>query len=193
MKKTLLCVLMLMLLLCFAACGNDTPEVNEPGNGTDQSGIPEEPLKNMITVGTICNAPVVNIRVEATTEGRVIDNAVRGQMFAITEYTEDSVWHRVNYKGEIGYINAEYMYVAEWEDGEQITLATVTDSVNVRKNPATTGAVIINALKGEQYLVLEEDDGSGWYKVGFPEGMGYISAEYLEIETLSINDALVNR
>lgn len=43
-------------------------------------------------------------------------------------------------------------------------------------------------------MVVTIDEESGWYQVGFPDGVGYIEPQYLDIRSTTIDNAfLVDR
>ncbi len=191
MKKVICLLLLMLAVFCLAACNdNNAAEPDPSQNGADPNQDIVEPPVDMLTIGTVYNASVVNIRAEASTEGRIIDNTIRGQMFTVINYDDANTWHQISYRGEIGYISAEYLYVNQWEDNQAVTIATVKETVNIRQNPAETAAVLIGALKGEQYMVTGEDDGSGWVKVSYPDGMGYVSSAYVDVRQTTINEAV---
>lgn len=69
-----------------------------------------------------------------------------------------------------------------------IGTATVTaDSLNLRSEASTTSASLGQAPKGTQ-VTVEEDAGSGWYKVTYGDKVGYMSGSWL---TVSLADGTV--
>ena len=66
--------------------------------------------------------------------------------------------------------------------------ATVTaDSLRLRSEAGTDSATVTMAPKGTE-VIVEEDAGSGWYKVTYGSSIGYMSGEWL---TISLNDGTV--
>lgn len=184
MKRSMLLLCILCLLLICAACGNN--EAAEPGSDTD-------PAAEEITVGVVCHAALVNVRLEPDADSRIISTALRGMMFQVLDYNEEDEWHHIICGGDTAYINGAYLSVTKWEKGSSVTIGTVygTDGVvSVFAEKNTGSAQVIGALKGEQFLVTQNLSDQGWYKVSTPDGGGYIRAEYLRTKTDSIENLL---
>ena len=184
MKKYLILTLVLGLLIVLAACG-----------GKDTADTEETPAAQteVIYVGTVCHASLVNVRMAADGNSRIISTALRGTMFRVLDYNEEDEWHRVICGGDTAYINGAYLYVTKWEKGASVTVGTVygTDSVvSVYADKDTGSAQVIGALRGEQFMVTKNLSDEGWYKVITPDGSGYIKAEYLRTKTDSIEKLL---
>ena len=185
MKRLLLLLLAVSLVL--TACGQEetaTPDGHNysEGNATSQ----------LLSVGTVYNADVVNIRMEPDEEARILDTASRGEMFQIVDYDPASAWQKINYRGETAYISGDYLYMQEWESGTKLDIGTIIgDSgiVNVRSTPGAEGQVVLVALKGAKFVVVTIDKDSGWYQVCFPEGVGYIEPQYLSVQSTTIEKA----
>ncbi len=60
---------------------------------------------------------------------------------------------------------------------------TVTaDALRLRESAGTEATVLATAVKDENVIVLE-DAGNGWYKVDYKTVVGYMSGEFLNIQT----------
>ena len=185
MKKLLL--LLLAVALVLTACGQEEP-VTPEGDKPAEEGDPPQ----LLSVGTVYNADVVNIRMEPDEDARILDTASRGVMFQIVDYDPASAWQKITYRGETAYISSDYLYMQEWESGTKLDIGTIIgDSgiVNVRNTPSADGQVVLVALKGAKFVVVTIDEGSGWYQVGFPEGVGYIEPQYLSVQSTTIEKA----
>ena len=102
------------------------------------------------------------------------------------------LWQKINYRGETAYISSDYLYMQEWESGTKLDIGTIIgDSgiVNVRSTPSAEGQVVLVALKGAKFVVVTIDKDSGWYQVGFPDGVGYIEPQYLSVQSTTIEKA----
>ena len=64
-----------------------------------------------------------------------------------------------------------------------IGVGTTTDSLRVRESVGTDATTLATAAKGESVIVLE-DAGDGWYKVDYKSIQGYMSGEFLTVETV---------
>ena len=138
------------------------------------------------------NADVVHIRMEPDDQARILDTVSRGEMFEIVDYDPQAQWQRLNYRGETAYISSDYIYMQEWESGTQVDIGTIVGDgsiVNVYRHPWPESDVVLNALKGAKFVVVTIDEESGWYQVGFPDGVGYIEPQYLDIRSTTIDNA----
>ena len=186
MKRVLLQILALALLL--AACGN-TSSLDQ--NVDDEGQTENEAV--MLNVGTVCHADVVNVRMEPDASGRIIDTASRGELFEVINYAKDKDWQEVRCQGERAYISSEYLYVVEWNSAEQFAIGTVSGSsgmIKIYNIPSREGTVVLTAFKGAKFMVTSPEAENGWYKVGFPEGVGYIEEQNLQVQTTTLVKAL---
>lgn len=61
-------------------------------------------------------------------------------------------------------------------------LSTSTGFLRVRDEPSTLGVEVAQVKPGEKYILLEEDEKTGWFKIEYEEGKeGWISNQYAEI------------
>lgn len=66
-----------------------------------------------------------------------------------------------------------------------IGVGTVTaDALRMRAEASTEAKILATAVKDDRVVILEEA-AEGWYKVDYQTVEGYMSAEYLEVETQS--------
>ena len=75
---------------------------------------------------------------------------------------------------------------------QQVDIGTIVGDgsiVNVYRHPWPESDVVLNALKGAKFVVVTIDEESGWYQVGFPDGVGYIEPQYLDIRSTTIDNA----
>ena len=72
----------------------------------------------------------------------------------------------------------------EPEEEEKIEieiLSTSTGFLRVRKEASTLTEEVGQVEPGETYLVLEENESAGWYKIEYQEGEeGWVSGEYVK-------------
>jgi len=188
MKKAVLLMLCLVLFV-FAGCSNNDADPSLE-NEQQQEEITQGEL---IWVGTICDAAVVNVRIEPDANSRIVDSVLRGEMFEIQNYNENDEWHNILCRGDSAYVSGKYMYVMEWEENAPIKIGTVYGSdevICIHSRADLNSSVVLGSLKGEKYLVLPNKADEDWYVVGFPGGSGYIPRQYLEVEDTTIRNAL---
>lgn len=189
--KPLILLFLILCLLSFGACGNDEPAETplEPAPPPQQPA--EEPT--LLDVATVVDAIVVNVRMEPNTEARILDTVRRGEMFEIIGLSEDGQWYRIFFHGDPAYISADYIYPAQWPEGEALTLGRVINAegaVNVRASASTSGEILLAAQDHEQFVVTAADSGSGWHQLSYQGEPAYISAEFLLLEQTTIDQVL---
>ena len=60
-------------------------------------------------------------------------------------------------------------------------LSTSTGFLRVRNEPSTLGVEVAQVKPGEKYILLEEDEKTGWFKIEYEKGKeGWISNQYAE-------------
>lgn len=191
-RRVLLCLVMLLCfcLLC-AGCGKAPDAEADAPPAPDAQEPLDQPAK-MLRIGAVVDAVVVNVRIEPSTDARILDTVQRGDMLEVVSGPSDG-WCEVRCRGDLAYISADYLYISEWKDGTVVTVGTVDGgdgAVNVRKSPSTTGDILFVAEKNEHFLLLEENSSQGWHQVSYRGEAAYISAEFLTLKRTTINDAL---
>lgn len=141
----------------------------------------EEKLKNMV-IAQVNN--YVNVRSLPSEEGEVL-----GKLYdesAGVLISEENGWYQITSGNVTGYVKADYCVTGEAaaalakEVGKR--LATVeTTTLFVRMEPSREAEIIGMVPEGDQLLVLEETE--DWVKVNIEEGDGWISKEYVSIQT----------
>ena len=150
---------------------NDAPTVTEAVN----------PYAN-IAIATNINE-YLNIRAEAN-----LDSAILGKLYkngAATVLETVGEWYKVTSGNVTGYIRAQYVTV-----GDEATclaaaqrIGTVTtSSLRLRKEASTESGVRTLVSGGNKVTVLDESI-PGWLKVQYKSYTGYLSAEYVSVET----------
>ena len=150
---------------------NEAPVVAEPVN----------PYANI----AIANVnEYLNIRAEANAEAEVLGKLyVKG---AATVLETLDGWYKVTSGSVTGYVSADYVIVGDEATCKAASqrIATVnTDTLRLRKEATTESG--INALLsiGNKVTVLDESI-PGWYKVQYKSSTGYVSAEFVSVETV---------
>ena len=184
MKKYFLAIVCSLCLLICAACGQ---QEETPPDSSDIGNIDNEE----ITVGTVYDAAVVNIRIAPEGDSRIVDTESRGEMFKVVDYDAEEEWHKIICKGDIAYINSNYLYITQWPADYELTVGTVIGSgvMTVYAQPDTESKSILGTIKGEKFLVIDDYD-ENWYQIGFPTGSGYIKKSFLDTITTTVHKAL---
>lgn len=129
----------------------------------------------------------VNVRSEASTNGKIVGKIYDGAVAHVLEITEgeDGDWFRMVSGNVEGYIKAEYFIYGD--DAAQVIDEYVTryavvnvTRLNVRKEPGIDAKRIGYIDSGERVKLLE--DLGEWLKVQYTSGKtGYISAQYVNV------------
>lgn len=64
-----------------------------------------------------------------------------------------------------------------------VKTATATDNVHVRKGPSTNYTSLGVLKIGQKVEILGTDSATGWYKIKYNNGYGYVSNKYLKIDS----------
>ncbi len=126
--------------------------------------------------GTVTGG-VVNIRSEASTNAQIIGTGVKGTAYSVI--SQENGWAKIETAdGVIGYMNLGYFSVSA---SEKIKVTITGSAVNVRSGAGTNYDVIGAVYKGQVFPVLGKEN--GWYKISFNNASGYVSSEYVTLES----------
>ena len=150
---------------------NEAPVVAEPVN----------PYANI----AIANVnEYLNIRAEANAEAEVLGKLyVKG---AATVLETLDGWYKVTSGSVTGYVSADYVIVGDEATCKAASqrIATVnTDTLRLRKEATTESGINALLSVGNKVTVLDESI-PGWYKVQYKSSTGYVSAEFVSVETV---------
>lgn len=126
----------------------------------------------------------VNVRSLPSEEGEVVGKLYDKSVGVFI--SEENGWYQITSGSVTGYVKAEFCVTgdAAVERAREVgvRIATVnTTTLYVRSEPTTESSVIGMVPDGDELLVLEEID--GWAKVNIEEGDGYISQDYVDMNT----------
>lgn len=150
---------------------NETPVVAEPVN----------PYANI----AIANVnEYLNIRAAASTDAEVLGKLyVKG---AATVLETLDGWYKVTSGSVTGYVSADYVIVGDEATCKAASkrIATVnTDTLRLRKEATTESGIQALLSVGNQLTVLDEST-PGWYQVQYKSTTGYVSADFVSVETI---------
>ncbi|MBO5998679.1 MAG: SH3 domain-containing protein [Lachnospiraceae bacterium] len=158
----------------------ETLQADTAGAGAEQTGYEEG--KEEIAVAMVSD--FVYMRAEPSTDAEVVGKLYANGVGHIVGEEKDG-WVPVR-SGEVtGYVKAQFLFVGEGAKGMAdevaVTKATVTtETLRVRVAPDINSDVITLIPGGETFDVISVED--DWIKVDTPEGMGYISSDYADVE-----------
>ena len=151
--------------------------------------------------GTIKVNGALNVRSGAGTSYSVIGSLSNGAKVEIVE-TSGS-WYKIKYGSGYGYVSKDYVTVSSTSNSDSSsnnnTSATTTQTgtikvngaLNVRSGAGTSYSVIGSLSNGVQVEIVETS--GSWYKIKYGSGYGYVSKDYILVNTRSIAENTVLR
>ena len=126
----------------------------------------------------------INIRADASEDAEIVGMLYDGSVAVVLGRTGNG-WARIQSGGITGYIREEYVAtgstaaeMAESVATKQAVVTTQTLRVRAAADPYSDVISLIG--EGETLDIIEEVD--GWYKVSTPDGEGYISSDFADVE-----------
>jgi len=154
--------------------------------------------------GTIKVNGSLNVRSGAGTNYSVIGSLSNRSKVEIVETIGS--WHKIKYGSGYGYVSKDYVTVSSSSNsgssnnsnGGNNTVTTaqsgtikVNGSLNVRSGAGTSHS-IIGSLSNRSKVEIVETSGN-WHKIKYGSGYGYVSKDYVTINTRSIAENTVLR
>ncbi len=149
----------------------------------------------VMTVGTafasygtgIVTADSLRMRSKPNTNSDVLTKAPEGSEVELLS-GEENGWYKVSYKGKEGYMSAEWIKVVTTADAsnQQTTGVVNAGPLNVRSGPGTKYDRVGSLKEGAAVTILETD--GSWYKISCGNISGYVSGEYITLNTASSED-----
>ena len=156
---------------------------------------PEDSTTEGVQTGTVKVSGALNVRSGAGTSYSVLGSLSNGAKVEIVG-TSGS-WYKIKYGSGYGYVSKDYITVSSSNDSNNggsnnntttpstSTTGTikVNDTLNVRSGAGTSYSVI-GSLKNGASVEIVETSGS-WYKIKYGSGYGYISKDYVTVNSSS--------
>lgn len=153
-------------------------------------------------IGTgVVTATSLRMRSEPSVDASTIMLIANGEEVAVQEKLDG--WYKIVYNEQTGYVSDDYVNftaapeaeAAPEEQQEEPTLpeeeskaATVNgNSVNFRAEPSRDAEVIAKLDKGTEIELLSTED--GWCKIVYDGQTGYISADYVAVDGIAVQNA----
>jgi len=137
--------------------------------------------------GTVTTGSGLRLRSEANTSSSVLASLPEGTSVEILDTVNES-WYQVSYEGKTGYVSSAYLSVEEEDD--TLYAVVTASSLNLRAQPSTESEKVDSLPMGTTVEVLEEAQ-DGWYLVASGDLTGYVSGQYLAMDTQSPSYAVV--
>ena len=179
------------------AAGRSDNVIEEPGTGLEAASASnaareeeekakeEQEIQSAIdayqNLGIVQVSGYVNIRETPDMKGNIIGK-VSGDG-ACEVLGEEGEWSHITSGGIEGYINSQYLVTGDEAKElakslvkKRAIIMTENDNLNIRSGASTDSEIVGQALPGERYEVLSEED--GWVEIN----SGYISADFCEVK-----------
>ena len=174
---------------------------NSGSNNSNNSNNSVNSNATTIQTGTIKVNGALNVRSGAGTSYSVIGSLSNGAKVEIVE-TSGS-WYKIKYGSGYGYVSKDYVTVSSTSNSNSSsnnnTSTTTTQSgtvkvngaLNVRSGAGTSYSVIGSLSNGTQVEIVETS--GSWYKIKYGSGYGYVSKDYILVNTRSIAENTISR
>ena len=126
----------------------------------------------------------VNLRTGPGTDYAILETVPLGAQISILD-TGNPGWYRVTApSGNSGYMCSDYILASGGDAGASTVLFTArtTAFVNLRAGPGTGYGIYLTVPLGDTVSVLDTAN-AGWYRVQYGSYTGYMSADYLQMQS----------
>ena len=153
--------------------------------------------------GTVKVNGGLNVRSGAGTGYSVIGSLSNGSKVEIVETS--GTWYKIKYGSGYGYVSKDYITVSSSSSGNSSSSSTgssssssttiqsgtvkVNGGLYVRSGAGTSYSVIGSLSNGSKVEIVETS--GTWYKIKYGSGYGYVSKDYITINTRSIAENTV--
>ena len=180
-----------------------TVSSSSSGNSSSSSTGSSSSSSTTIQSGTVKVNGGLNVRSGAGTGYSVIGSLSNGSKVEIVETS--GTWYKIKYGSGYGYVSKDYITVSSSSSGNSSSSSTgssssssttiqsgtvkVNGGLNVRSGAGTSYSVIGSLSNGSKVEIVETS--GTWYKIKYGSGYGYVSKDYITINTRSIAENTV--
>ena len=126
----------------------------------------------------------VYVRAEANSESDYVGKLHNNNSATVLEALDG--WYKIQSGNVTGYVSSDFVVVGDEAlvKAASARVATVnTETLNVRESASTDAGIIVQVGTGNTLLVADESI-EGWVGVATNSGTGYVSAEFVSVETV---------
>ncbi len=160
--------------------------VTKPSSPSSQ----ENNNNNAETILMECNVDSLNVRKGPSTSESILGKIDKTDRVYVV-YKTNNGWSRIKYNNGYGYVSSQYLIKVNNNSNESSQTKTMicdTNSLNIRKGPSTSEAVVGHFNKGDKVSVVEKLN-NNWYKISFNNQFAYVSSQYLTNNTSNDNSS----
>ena len=126
---------------------------------------------------------VLNVRKGPSTKYAKLGKLSKGAKVQIISNASNG-WYKIKYKGKYGYVAKKYIKLDKNIVDKAVNKTGKTITVlNVRKGPSTKYSKLGKLSKGTEVQIIAINESTGWYKIKYKGTYGYISNQYVNINT----------
>ena len=159
---------------------NDAPIVATPVE-PEQAPAPVNPYAN-IAIADVNE--YLNIREAANAESKVLGKLYDNGAATVLETLDG--WYKITSGSVTGYVSAKYVIVgdeAACKAASKRIGVVATETLRLRKEATTESGIHTLLSEGVKVTVVDESL-EGWYKVTYKSYTGYVSADYVTVDTV---------
>ena len=121
----------------------------------------------------------VRVRSKASTSSssKILASANKNEVAVVI--SKSGSWYKIIYNQQEGYMHADYLKVAKKENAELGYGVINGTSVNLRKGPATSYAIVAQANTGDKGYIIGINN--GWYKLIFNGKICYVRSDFMDL------------
>ena len=163
---------------------NDTTENEGLAVAAQEAPVVAEPENEYANMAIAQVNASLNIRAEANEESEVLGKLYANGAATVLETLDG--WYKITSGSVTGYVSADYVVVGDPEVCKAASqrIATVTaNTLKLRREPSLDAGVYTLISLDKKVTVLDESV-EGWVKVKYKSYEGYVSAEYVTLETV---------
>lgn len=153
------------------------------------------------SVGTVVTALRLNVRSQPATAGNILVKINRNENYPVIGRNLDSSWWQINVNGTVGWVywrffdvlNPQLVPVVTNTTGASLNqppatgyVATTLATVNVRSEPASSGAILGQVARGNQIPVVGRNAANTWWQVNYGEITGWVSAVFAPLQSNAV-------
>lgn len=135
------------------------------------------------------SATSLNIRSGPSTDDYVLTVVSKGTRIVILD-KGDGKWFHVNYQGEIGYVDSDYLEEILLAENFNATGTLTATDVNMRAKPSTDSDIMCRVDIDTVVDVIGINN--GWFKVVHNGSTGYIRSDLMEVTGAPSHESYTN-
>ncbi|WP_084822140.1 SH3 domain-containing protein, partial [Bacillus sp. SA1-12] len=154
-------------------------------SSTNPSVSPIKPETSAPTIKYVnIKSGSLNMRKDSSLNASIIVKLAKGKEVKVL--SENKGWSKVEAFGQIGYVSSQYLSSSSANEQENVKQpiyetmyvnVNATSTLNVRKSPGTSSAIVSKLTKGTEVIVSAKK--AGWSKIKAGNFEGYVSSQYL--------------